>query len=100
MLKKFFDLFRKEKFEVIAIVKNQVDWKYTSNGKSAGSDVITWYLEQGDRGTRRYNYHSYGTTAEKKTEVDYEAPMILWKKTGVLPEDAEPLDFMAMKRNP
>lgn len=100
MFNKFFDLFRREKFEVIAIVKTKVEWKYVKNGKTADSDVITWYLEQGDRGTRRYNYHSYGTTAEKKAEVDYEAPMILWKKTGVLPEDAEPLDFIAMKQNP
>jgi hypothetical protein len=98
MFKKIVDLFRKEKFEVIALVKNKVEWKYASNGKPAEPDVITWFLEQGDRGTRKYSFHSHGTTAEKGVESDYEAPILLWQKTGILPENAEPMEFIAMKQ--
>lgn len=101
MFKKLFERIFKnpEKFEVIATVKDQVEWQYKVNGKKHSEDTITWYLELGDRGTRRYFFHSHGTTAAKKEERIYEAPMILWQKTGILPENAEPIEFTAIKNS-
>lgn len=98
MLRKFLDLFKREKYEVVATLKTHVIWTSVATKKKLSEDVITWYMEQTPSGKRRYFFHSYGETKEKKAEHHYEAELILWKKTGILPEDAEAVDFAAMKR--
>jgi len=89
-----------ETWEVIATLEDPVRWTWTSGvdkGKKASQDVITWYLEQSNKGNRRYTYHTYGTTKEKNAQTEYEAPLILWKRTGILPAGAEAVDFTAIK---
>lgn len=92
------NIFTREKFETIATLKTTVIWSNTQTKKKVSEDTITWYMEQGDRGSRRYHYHSFGDTKKTKSEHRYEAELILWKKTGILPEDAEAIDFTAIKR--
>lgn len=91
-------IFIGEKFEVVATLKTYVTWQDKTTKKKESEDIITWYMEQGDRGTRRYHFHSFGTTKETKSEHRFEDDLILWQKTGILPEDAEPVTFTAMKR--
>jgi hypothetical protein len=91
--------FVKEKFELVATLKHTVDWVNTQTRKKHSSDVITWYMEQGNYGSRRYHFHSYGESKSQKVENGYEAELILWKKTGILPKDAEPIEFTAMKNS-
>ena len=88
----------KENFEIIATVTDRIEWSFMTTKKKHSEDKITWYLEQGDKGTRRYTFHSYGETAAKKAEKNYEEPMIFWQRTGILPERAEPVEFTAIKR--
>ena len=96
-VKNIFKTREKEVWEVIATCKNEIAWTYTKTGKKHSDDVITWYLEQSNLGNRRYYFHSYGETKSHKKEQAYEARLILWQKTGILPEDAEAIDFTAMK---
>lgn len=98
MFKKFLSLFQREKYEVVATLKTHVTWSDTITKKKSSEDVITWYMEQTPSGKRRYFFHSFGSTKERKIENQFEAELILWKKTGILPEDAEAVDFAAMKR--
>jgi hypothetical protein len=92
-------MFVREKFELVATLKIPVDWTEKETKKKHSSDIITWYMEQGNYGTRKYHFHSYGETKSQKIESNYEAELILWKKTGILPKDAEPIEFTAMKNS-
>ena len=91
-------IFTRENFETVATLKTYVTWNARFNQKKMSEDIITWYMEQGDRGTRRYNFHSFGDTNTTESEHRYESELILWKKTGILPENAEPIEFTVMKR--
>ena len=78
-------------------MKERMDWVYTNNPKkNAGHDIITWFMETSNLGRRRYYAHTYGTTAEQNAEKTREAPLMLWQKTGILPKDAEPIEFTAI----
>lgn len=87
----------KEIWTVVATKKERMEWTYTSNGKDAGHDIITWFMEESNLGRRRYYSHTYGTTKLKNAQVEKEAPMILWEKTGILPENSEGIEFTAIK---
>jgi len=87
----------KENWTVIATKKERMDWVYKGNNKDAGHDIITWFMEVSNLGNRRYYAHTYGTTKEYDAEKTKEAPLMLWQKTGILPEDSEPIEFTAIK---
>jgi hypothetical protein len=64
-------------------------------GRNALEEKVTFYLKEDQFGNRKYDYYSYGNSKASGVHKEYEANMILWVDTGVLPKGAK--DVLQMK---
>lgn len=90
-------------WQVIARVPKEITWFYTSGpnkGDTIDKETITFFLQQDQYGNRKYYHHSYGRCKDNNSHEKFNADIIFWQETGVLPEDAEPTEFAALKQTP
>jgi len=92
----------KSEFKTTAVLKKTVGW--TRKGEPGKpreqlpDETITFFLQEDQFGNRRYTHHSYGHCKDLNSHESYEGELILWKDTGILPDGADPVEFIILKK--
>lgn len=75
-------------------VEYVIQWTDLNNRE----ETITFFLKENERGDRDYSHHAYGFAESHRLYKNYEAEMILWKETGLLPKRAKSVILEKLSR--